>query len=54
LKNRAKPTINKEFKIPNHVAGTSVDSAAYSTFHITIPHIITKLEDKIRFPRAYF
>jgi hypothetical protein len=51
----AKPTINKEFKIPN-VAGTSVDSAAYSlpTFHITIPHIITKLEDKIRFPRAYF
>jgi hypothetical protein len=52
----AKPTINKEFKIPNHVAGTSVDSAAYSlpTFHITIPHIITKLEDKIRFPRAYF
>jgi hypothetical protein len=33
----------------------SVDSAAYSLpFHITIPHIITKLEDKIRFPRAYF
>jgi hypothetical protein len=51
LKNRTKPTINKEFKIPNHVAGTSVDSAAYSlpTFHITIPHIMTKLEDKIRF-----
>jgi hypothetical protein len=47
-KNQTKPTINKEFKIPNHVAGTSVDSAAYSlpTFHITIPHIMTKLETK--------
>jgi hypothetical protein len=55
LEKLSKTNNNKEFKIPNHVAGTSVDSAAYSlpTFHIT-PHIITKLEDKIRFPRAYF
>jgi hypothetical protein len=55
LKNQTKPTINKEFKIPNHVAGTSVDSAAYSlpTFHITIPHIMTKLRQN-KIPRAYF
>jgi hypothetical protein len=47
LKKQTKPTINKEFKIPNHVAGTSVDSAAYSLLsHITIPHIMTKLETK--------
>jgi hypothetical protein len=50
LKKATKPTINKEFKIPNHVAGTSVDSAAYSlpTFHITIPHYYeTRRQNKI-------
>jgi hypothetical protein len=44
LKSRTKPTINKEFKIPNHVAGTSVDSAAYSL----LPYYNTPYYDETR------
>jgi hypothetical protein len=53
LKSQTKPTINKEFKIPNHVAGTSVDSAySLPTFHITLYYDETRRQNKI--PRAYF